>query len=162
VLGAALAALVSIGGGQVLASAGCDAVNAGVFDVTLTTVPGQITSNPVTISNFAVGGTVTFQAPPTGTIPNFPTGGNFSWQLASGNNTTLDQTTTPSTRTYTVTGFNSDTTLKSTVSGDQVAGTITMGASCVAAPAPTVTNVNPNSGPTTGGTVVAITGTGFS
>ena len=41
VLGAALAALIGFGGGQALASAGCDAVNAGGFNEHLPPRPHQ-------------------------------------------------------------------------------------------------------------------------
>jgi hypothetical protein len=150
VLGAALAALIGFGGGQALASAGCDAVNAGGFNDALAAPPASDTK---TISNFVIGDTITFVITIQATTD--------SWRLSSGNNTTLDQATTSSTHTYTVTGANGDTTLNSTLTINEAEGNRTVTASCVAATAPTVTNVNPNSGPTTGGTSVAITGTNF-
>ena len=150
VLGAALAALIGFGGGQALASAGCDAVNAGGFNDALAAPPASDTK---TISNFVIGDTITFVITIQATID--------SWRLSSGNNTTLDQATTSSTHSYTVTGANGDTTLNSTLTINEAEGNRTVTASCVAATAPTVTNVNPNSGPTTGGTGVAITGTNF-
>jgi len=150
VLGAALAALIGFGGGQALASAGCDAVNAGGFNDALAAPPASDTK---TISNFVIGDTITFVITIQATTD--------SWRLSSGNNTTLDQATTSSTHSYTVTGANGDTTLNSTLTINEAEGNRTVTASCVAATAPTVTNVNPNSGPTTGGTGVAITGTNF-
>jgi hypothetical protein len=149
VLGAALAALIGFGGGQALASAGCDAVNAGGFNDALAAPPASDTK---TISNFVIGDTITFVITIQATTD--------SWRLSSGNNTTLDQATTSS-HSYTVIGANGDTTLNSTLTINEAEGNRTVTASCVAATAPTVTNVNPNSGPTTGGTSVAITGTNF-
>jgi hypothetical protein len=94
------AALIGIGGGQALASAGCDAVNAGGFNQT---VVGR--SGGATITEFAIGDTVTF-------VVN---GGGF-WDVATGDGTTLaasgDRLHSVS---HTVTGANADTTLTDTI-----------------------------------------------
>jgi hypothetical protein len=74
-LGAALAVLVSIGGRQALASAGCDAVNAGGFNDS-----NAEGGSSKTVQNFAVGDKVTF---------NITTHGG-SWSLSSGNGTVLE------------------------------------------------------------------------
>jgi hypothetical protein len=145
VLGAALAALASTSGGEVLASAGCDTVNTGGFNEAIVGT-GASTK---TIANFAVGDTITFVTSITA--------GAATWQLKSGNNILLDTTTSSTTRLYTVTGANSDTTLKQTITIP--AAIISFTATCT--PAPTVTHVNPNSGPAAGGTSVTITGTSF-
>ncbi|MGA8413980.1 MAG: hypothetical protein WB756_19645 [Xanthobacteraceae bacterium] len=73
-IGAALAALVGIGGGQALASAGCDAVNAGGFNQTVVGKGGG-----ATVADFAIGDTVTF------VINN----GGGVWDLITGNGTRL-------------------------------------------------------------------------
>jgi len=124
VLGAALAALIGFGGGQALASAGCDAVNAGGFNDALAAPPASDTK---TISNFVIGDTITFVITIQATID--------SWRLSSGNNTTLDQATTSSTHSYTVIGANGDTTLNSTLTINEAEGNRTVTASCVAATA---------------------------
>jgi hypothetical protein len=99
--GAFGAALIAIGDGQALASAGCDAVNAGGFNQT---VVGE--SEGATIADFAIGDTVTFV---------FNNGGGFS-DLTTGNGTTLaafgDGLHTVS---HTITGANADTTLTDTI-----------------------------------------------
>jgi hypothetical protein len=145
VLGAALAALVSMSGGEMLASVGCDAVNTGRFNGSIVGT-GASTK---TIANFAVGDSITFVISITA--------GAAAWQLKSGNNTLLDTAMSSTTRLYTVTGANSDTTLKQTIATPAVVLSFTT--TCT--PAPTVTNVNPGSGPAAGGTSVTITGTGF-
>jgi hypothetical protein len=88
--------------GQVLASAGCDAVNAGGFYDNVSNPTGSIK----TIANFAVSDKVTF----TITIAGF---GN--WTLRTGYNSTLDSQVNSATWSYTVTGTNSDTTLQQTI-----------------------------------------------
>src|SRR5262249_30868318 len=102
----ALAALVSVGGRQALASAGCDAVNAGGFN-------GSGTSFFLlkqTIAGFAIGDAVTF----TITSVVGPSS-ELVWRLFSGNFTQLNELVTSSSmtvvRSYTVTGNNQDTTL---------------------------------------------------
>jgi Bacterial Ig-like domain (group 3)/IPT/TIG domain len=85
------------------------------------------------------------------------TAGAAAWQLKSGNDTLLDTAMSSTTRLYAVTGANNDTTLKQTIATP--AAVLSFSASCT--PAPTVTNVNPNSGPAAGGTSVTITGTNF-
>jgi Autotransporter beta-domain len=92
-IGAALAALVGIGGGQALASSGCDAVNAGALSG----------SGPVVkaVANLEVGDTITFVITVAGA----------GWTLTSGNNTILNAVTSSTTVSYTVTGSHVDTTL---------------------------------------------------
>jgi hypothetical protein len=112
--GAALAALIGIGGGQALASAGCDAVNAGGFNDSIT---GGVSRRQ--IANFAAADTVTFVI----TII-----GGGSWSLASGNNTPLDSQSASTIRSYIVSGNNFDTTLNQQIGGG---GTTTVTATCV-------------------------------
>jgi hypothetical protein len=135
VLGAALGALVSIGGGQALASAGCDAVNAGGFNDSVTA--GNTSTK--TITNFAVGDTVTFTITLTGGV-------QAQWTLKSGGGTTLEtQSGSSATRSYTVTGTTSDTTLQQQIAATTGGGTtITVTATCVAAASPTTTTTTTN------------------
>ena len=114
VIGAALAAFIGFGGGHALASAGCDAVNAGALNAT----PG-IPSR--TVGGLAVGDTITF---------NIVVGiGAGAWKLLSGTNVNLAGTAASGTQTYTVKGTNSDTTLvQNTVN-------VTVTATCVPAAA---------------------------
>ena len=100
-VGAALAALVGIGGGQALASAGCDAVNAGGFNQTVVGKGGG-----ATVADFAIGDTVTF-------IIN---DGGGVWDLITGNGTRLAASGDGlHTVSHTVTGANADTTLTDTI-----------------------------------------------
>jgi hypothetical protein len=77
---AALLALVTSGGGQALASAGCDAVNAGAFNVYFT----QPNSPGMNIAGFAIGDKITFNL--TGAEPS---GGANAFVVAEPNNTVL-------------------------------------------------------------------------
>jgi hypothetical protein len=145
VLGAAIAALVSMSGRESLASAGCDAVNASSFNGSIV----GLGASTKTIANFAVGDSITFVISITA--------GAAAWQLKSGNDTLLDTAMSSTTRSYTVTGANSDTMLKQTIGTPAAALSFT--ATCT--PAPTVTNLNPDFGLAAGGTSVTITGTSF-
>jgi Autotransporter beta-domain len=129
VLGAALAALIGIGGGQALASAGCNAVNAGGFNASANGV-----QTARSIPNFAVGDTITF-------VITITVGG---WTLSSGNNTILAVTAVSATQSYTVTGRNIDTTL-----GELLGPTATVTATCVAAAPPAAPPTNPSGASTT-------------
>jgi hypothetical protein len=129
-----------------LASSGCNAVNAGGFNVS----SGGLAKN--TIGGFEVGDIVTF-------VIN--SNSNGSWILRTDSFANLDSSpifvTSPSlTRSYTVSGVNQDKTLT------QYSGGIGVVASCVAAaPEPTITSISPISGPSTGGTSVTIVGKEF-
>jgi hypothetical protein len=80
------------------ASPGCDAVNGGAFTASATAVPGK-TGTEITIANFAVGDTVTFN------IVIVPGSGNPQWHLGAGSNDlNLLAAVASSTQTYTVTG----------------------------------------------------------
>lgn len=97
----ALAALAGIGGGQALASVGCDAVNAGQLNQTVMSGGGG-----ATISNFAIGDSVTF-------VVN---SGGGEWDLITGNDTALAAFGTGlHTWSHTVTSANADTTLQSVI-----------------------------------------------
>ena len=97
--GLALVALIGIGGGQARASAGCDAVNAGEFNQTVTGGSGG-----ATIGNFAIGDIVDF-------VVNSAGGG---WDLITGNDTVLASFGTGRfILPHTVTGAHADTTLQS-------------------------------------------------
>ena len=79
-LGGALLALVTTAGSQALASAGCDAVNAGAFNVHFT----QPNSPSMNITGFAIGDKITFNL--TGAEPS---GGANAFVVAEPNNTVL-------------------------------------------------------------------------
>jgi hypothetical protein len=135
VLGAALSALVSIGGGQALASAGCDAVNAGGFNDTVT----NLNTSVKTVANFVVGDKITFAITMTGA-------GGGQWELQNGNNTILESVTGSATQSYTVTGNNNDTTLRQTIRSNSPGATVQVTATCTAAASPAT---NPSSTSTT-------------
>jgi hypothetical protein len=117
-LGAALATLIGIGGGQALASAGCDVVNAGEFDQTIIGEGGGTS----TIHNFAIGDTVTFVVANVGGV----------WQLISGNGTSLATVMTGRhTVPHIVTSADDDTTLQSIVSS--AGSPVTVTATCTPA-----------------------------
>lgn len=101
---AAFAALVCLGGGQALASAGCDAVNAGGFNVSAG-VPD------ITIPNFAVGDKLSF-------VITIGRGGGDVTLGAGTNNDDIFITTSSTTQSYTITGNlirgQADTTLTQT------------------------------------------------
>jgi hypothetical protein len=78
--GAALLVLVTTGGSQALASAGCDAVNAGAFNLHFT----QPNSAGINIAGFAIGDKITFKL--TGAEPS---GGANAFVVAEPNNTVL-------------------------------------------------------------------------
>jgi hypothetical protein len=121
-LSACVAGLLSVGHIKAFASAGCDAVNAGGFNVV---VPAGSVSTLV-IVNFAVGDQLTFVI----TL----TSGNIAWELRTGNLTLVAQQLPPgATRSYTVTGANSDTALRSQVDNLAGAGPATVTATCTPA-----------------------------
>jgi outer membrane autotransporter protein len=111
---AVLMGLFGFGGGQALASAGCDAVNAGALNAP---AGGAVK----VVGGLAVGDTITFNITVTG-----PGG----WTLSSGTNVILAATAASGTQSYTVKGTNSDTTLV------QITGaSVTVTATCVPAAA---------------------------
>jgi hypothetical protein len=143
----ALFALICGTSRDALASAGCNAVNTGGFNVSAGAFGNK------TVVGFAVGDHVTF---------TITWSGSGSWLLRTATFTDLDGSPISAasgsqTRSYTVTGNNQDTTIiQFTVDGPTVT------ASCTAATtAPTVTSISPNSGSATGGTSVTITGSAF-
>lgn len=142
----AAVALVCSGNGGALASAGCNAVDAGAFNVSGNSAGAK------TVSGFAVGDHLTFA---------IAANSSGSWILSTAgfNNlagSPLFAASGSQTKSYTVTGESQDTTLI------QYSGGLTVTASCSAATtAPTVTSISPPSGPATGSGTVVITGTGF-
>jgi hypothetical protein len=143
----ALFALICGTSRDALASAGCNAVNTGGFNVSAGAFGNK------TVVGFAVGDHVTF---------TITWSGSGVWLLRTATFTDLDGSPISAasgsqTRSYTVTGNNQDTTIiQFTVDGPTVT------ASCTAATtAPTVTSISPNSGPAAGGTSVTITGSAF-
>ncbi len=128
IAGAALLTLAIAGGGQANASAGCDAVNAGQFNLMATGGLGG--GATATIGGFVPGDSLTF------TI-NTTAGATGVWTL-SGTAGVLDQATYfgPQTaiRSYTVTG-NQDTQLSETILS--VGGPMSVSATCTPAPANT-------------------------
>jgi hypothetical protein len=121
-----------------LASAGCNAVNSGSFNVSTGAYGNK------TVVGFAVGDNVTF------TITWSMSG---SWLLRTTSFIELDgspisATSGSQTRSYTVTGNNQDTALiQFTVDGPTVTASCT-----AAATVPTVTSISPTSGPAAGST----------
>ncbi len=135
IIGAALTALMTAGGSQAQASAGCDAVNAGGFNftVTITAPPFTVVAAP-SISGFAVGDAISFTLTASGAKV-------LLWALSSGNSTVLDTATviaSSQARSYTVTGNNQDTTLVSGILGGGSTGTVTVSATCT----PSASNSN--------------------
>jgi hypothetical protein len=130
-----------------LASAGCNAVNSGSFNVSTGAYGNK------TVVGFAVGDNVTF------TITWSMSG---SWLLRTATFIELDGSPISAadgsqTRSYTVTGNNQDTTLiQFTVDGPAVTASCT-----VAAAAPTVTSISPTSGSATGSTSATSTADQF-
>jgi hypothetical protein len=113
------------------ASPGCDAVNGGAFTASATAVPGK-TGTEITIANFAVGDTVTFN------IVIVPGSGNPQWHLGAGSNDlNLLAAVASSTQTYTVTGNlvggQADTTLSQLVFINLDPGSVNATATCTPA-----------------------------
>jgi hypothetical protein len=142
----ALGVLICETGRDGMASPGCNAVNAGVFNVST----GAISNK--TVSDFAVGDNITFL------ITSSSSG---SWILRTASFANLDGSpifakNESQAKSYTVTGSNQDTTLT------QYSGGAAVKASCAAtATRPTVTSITPTNGPASGGTIVTINGSGF-
>jgi hypothetical protein len=118
------ALLVGAGTGRALASAGCDAVNAGGFGDSLVGLAGGPSTK--TIAGFAAGDSISFTITRTGAV--------FAetWTLTSGNATPLDASAAvdgTEVRSYRVTGSNQDTTLNSAIEIIG-AGGITVTATC--------------------------------
>jgi hypothetical protein len=150
VLGAAIAALVSIGAGQALAlSAACNAVNNGQFNNSNTTPPGgPKTFPPGGISNFAIGERITF-------VFTIVTGPGGAFELTSGNGSLLLSPVTSGTYSYTVTGNTAlqDTTLFATlVAGVPGPTLVTLTATCTL-PVPSGSTPGNTSGSTSGNTL---------
>ena len=133
-------------GHEAMASPGCDAVNAGVFNVST----GAISNK--TVGDFAVGDNITFL---------ITSSNSGSWILRTASFANLDGSPLfakngSQTKSYTVTGSNQDTTLT------QYSGGTAVKASCGATSVrPTVISIMPTTGPATGGTLVTINGSGF-
>jgi hypothetical protein len=134
----ALFALICCTSRDALASAGCNAVNKGGFNVSAGAYGNK------TVVGFAVGDSVTF-------IITWSMSG--SWLLRTTSFIELDgspisATSGSQTRSYTVTGNNQDTALiQFTVDGPTVTASCT-----AAATVPTVTSISPTSGPAAGST----------
>jgi hypothetical protein len=115
--------------GEALASAGCDAVNAGGFNDSI----GPGGNSTKTVAGFSVGDAISFSISTLG--------GPQSWTLKSGNGTTVNSFftafTVTQTESYTVTGNNQDTTLSQTINdmGAPSPG-VSVTATCTAAAAP--------------------------
>ncbi|WP_068023251.1 autotransporter outer membrane beta-barrel domain-containing protein [Rhodoplanes sp. Z2-YC6860] len=111
---AAFAALVGLGGGQALASAGCDAVNAGAWNVNVTGDTFLDTGSLV-IANFAVGDKISF---------NVTMNGGSSWILKAGTGGGSDifhVDGTSTSQTYTVTGHVVGTSVDTTLTERAIA-----------------------------------------
>lgn len=136
-----------VGVGQALASAGCDAVNAGGLDAT-----GAENFSGSVNAVFGGGETlqITFTGMPTSVwVTDYDISSSPIW---SG--------TAPTSTSYVIPS--SGSRLIAATWGGGSSGTNTITATCTGAPAPTVTSITPDSGPTTGGTSVTISGSGFS
>lgn len=109
---------------EALASTGCDAVNAGVFNRTNYTPPGSGVLN--TQTGFEIGDKINF------TVSGLP---GSSFQLINGdlNTALLNQplSNTPSSLDYIVTGSNSDTTLNTYMLVQAIPYEISISATCV-------------------------------
>jgi len=117
VIGAALAVLIGIGGGQALALAGCDAVNAGGFN-------GFFAASSITIGGFTVGDKLTFTL----------VAGGADWRLENGSGGTVAGPTGFSgIQSYTVTSVGNDTTLTQRTTIFVPVQAMTVTATCVAA-----------------------------
>ena len=117
VIGAALAVLIGIGGGQALALAGCDAVNAGGFN-------GFFAASSITIGGFRVGDKLTFTL----------VAGGADWRLENGSGGTVAGPTGFSgIQSYTVTSVGNDTTLTQRTTIFVPVQAMTVTATCVAA-----------------------------
>jgi hypothetical protein len=145
----ALSALICGTSRDALASAGCNAVNAGGFNVSAGGFGNK------TIAGFAAGDNLTF---------GITWSKSGIWLLRTATFTNLGGSpifakSGSQTKTYTVTGGNQDAALTLYRSDGT---TVTASCSTVAATVvPTVTSISQASGPTTGGTSVTIVGTGF-
>ncbi|WP_199229142.1 putative Ig domain-containing protein [Caulobacter endophyticus] len=185
----ALFAILMVGAPTLaLASPGCDAVNAGAFDqsttynagavqstnaretIGSTTYNGIITNNwtgATTASRWYNGGQLySFTAGETITVNatvNTTSGTLRAALFRGGSSTTvgiqINNLTTSGTFTYTVVSpeYAFDARLLQASSGT---GTVSMTASCVVAP-PSISNLSPVNGPTSGGTAVSLTGQNF-
>lgn len=92
---AAFGLIASAGFSPAFASPGCDAVNGGGFTASATIGSDK----EITIANFAVGDTITFN------VVIVPGSGNPRWQLGAGSNDgNLRVAVASATPTYTVTG----------------------------------------------------------
>jgi len=143
----ALGALVCGTNRDALASAGCDAVNTGGFNVSA----GGFSNK--TIVGFAAGDNVSFSI-------TWSRSGIWLLRTASFANlggSPIYATSGSQTKSYTVTGGGQDTALTLYRSD----GTIITASCTSATTAPKVTSISQTSGPITGGTSVTIIGTGF-
>lgn len=129
VIGITISATIMSMTSEVLASTGCDGVNAGVFNRTNYTPPGSGVLN--TQTGFDIGDTINF------TVSGLP---GSSFQLING---ALDMalltqalSNTPASLSYTVTGGNSDTTLNTYMLVQAIPYEISITATCTPAPVP--------------------------
>ncbi|MTD95341.1 autotransporter domain-containing protein [Hyphomicrobium sp. xq] len=111
--------------GEARASAGCDAVNAGAYNVT------NLNANVIgTVQDFSVGDQITFVVNDDGSTAQFQLFGTS--QLLA-----VPVTATPQTVPYTVTGANGDTaSILAYFSPDNGSATVTVTATCASAPPP--------------------------
>jgi len=117
IIGAVLAVLIGIGGGQALVLAGCDAVNAGGFN-------GFFAASSITIGGFTVGDKLTFTL----------AAGGADWRLENGSGGTVAGPTGFSgVQSYTVPGVGNDTTLTQRITIFVPVQAMTVTATCVAA-----------------------------
>ena len=131
---------------------------AGLLCLGATTPPPALTITSVSpVSGSTSGGT-----PVTIAGTNFDTasgGTTISFGLNAATGTTCSSTTSC---TATTPAGTAGPAVNVTVTAHGASATLTNAFTYVAASAPTVTGLNPTAGPTAGGTVVTITGTGFS
>lgn len=132
VLGIASVGILFCGSGEARASAGCDAVNAGQFNVTQTDGPAF---SRLSIPGFVVGDKITFTF--TGVNATVGAGGQWWITSVSAPGTTLDDQVIYSdgtaVRTYTVTGNGGDTSLQQVlrIQVQNIGETISVAAACL-------------------------------
>ena len=148
VAGALAAALVAPAQAQQTTSASCAAVNSGAFTVSALS---PVTSSSLTAWNVGDALQLTLRS----TDATSRIDGLWSASFAAVSTTTVPTSGTAVVN-YTVTPGGKAGGILVDPEGDD-----TITATCTAAAAPTISSVSPPSGPTTGGTSVTITGTGF-
>ena len=128
-IGVAMSASMMCTASEILASTGCDAVNAGVFDRTNYVPPGSGVLN--TQAGFEIGDKISF------TVSGL-TGSSFELINGALDTALLIQplSNSPASVNYTVTGSNNDTTLNTYMLVQAIPYEISITATCVAAVAP--------------------------